>query len=90
MDFLTLPDMVETSLYVAGLRGNMIRRLDFSATGELIREASLFTEWGRIRLVMEHQGSLYVLTNNRDGRGTPRQGDDQLIRIDPVPPETAE
>ncbi len=86
MDFLTLPDMIETSLYVAGLRGNMIRRLDFAADGELIREGTLFTEWGRLRLVIQHENALYVLTNNRDGRGTPQSGDDRLIRIKPLIP----
>ena len=90
MDFLSLQDMAETSLYVAGLRGNMIRRLDFGPEGALLREDTLFTDWGRIRLVKQHAGSLYVLTNNRDGRGTPRTGDDRLIRIEPLPPSSAD
>jgi aldose sugar dehydrogenase len=86
MDFLSLPDMIEVSLYIAGLRGNMIRRLDFNEAGDIIREATIFTEWGRLRTVIQHQGSLYVLTNNRDGRGSPQEGDDRLIQIEPLPP----
>jgi hypothetical protein len=29
-------------------------------------------------------GTLYVLTSNRDGRGSPTDGDDRILRI--VPP----
>ncbi|WP_368784349.1 hypothetical protein [Acinetobacter baumannii] len=28
-------------------------------------------------------GSLYILTNNRDGRGQERPGDDRIIRLQP-------
>ncbi len=90
MDFLQLKGMAEIPLYVAGLRGNMVRRLDFSKEGELLREEALFRDWGRLRLVTEHEGALYVLTNNRDGRGTPGEDDDRLIRIVPQIPESEE
>jgi hypothetical protein len=26
-------------------------------------------------------GSLWVMTNNRDGRGSPRPGDDKVVRV---------
>jgi glucose/arabinose dehydrogenase len=42
-------------------------------------------KYGRLRQVVEGpDGAIYLLTNNTDGRGTPRSGDDRIIRI--VPP----
>ncbi len=42
-------------------------------------------KYGRIRDVVEGpDGFLYFLTNNRDGRGTPRSGDDRIYIIMPA------
>ena len=42
-------------------------------------------EFGRMRTVVEGpDGALYALTSNRDGRGSPREGDDRVLRV--VPP----
>jgi quinoprotein glucose dehydrogenase len=41
-------------------------------------------KYGRIRdVVVGPEGALYFLTNNRDGRGTPRDDDDKIYRIIP-------
>ena len=50
------------------------------------RDEALFEgDFGRLRTVIEGpDGALYVLTNNTDGRGSPREGDDRVVRI--VPP----
>jgi quinoprotein glucose dehydrogenase len=41
--------------------------------------------YGRLRDVVEGpDGALYFLTNNRDGRGSPRPGDDKIYRILPA------
>ncbi len=38
--------------------------------------------YGRLRsAVAGPDNALYVLTNNRDGRGTPQEGDDRILRI---------
>ena len=70
---------------VAGLRGRQIRRVTFRR-GRAVRNVALLRgRLGRVRTVVEApDGGLYVLTSNRDGRGSPRAGDDRIVRI--VPP----
>lgn len=69
-------------LYVAGLRGNQLRVLKLSSDGKtILDESELFTNIGRIRDVVEHDGYLYICTSNRDGRGVPQLGDDKIIRF---------
>lgn len=64
-------------LYVATLRGEAIKVIDVS-TGEVERSISGF---GRIRDVYSDGESLYFVTNNTDGRGSPREDDDVLYRL---------
>lgn len=82
--FLLWDELIESPLYVAGLRGNMLMRLDLNDEGTLIRREELFTDLGRIRTVIYHEGSLYIATNNRDGRGVPKDKDDVIIKITPI------
>ncbi|KAF5074745.1 Aldose sugar dehydrogenase YliI [anaerobic digester metagenome] len=70
------------ALYVAGLRGSQLRKIALSGDGKSITgEKATFTQLGRIREVVEHNGYLYIATSNRDGRGVPQSGDDRIIRI---------
>ncbi|MGF7118875.1 PQQ-dependent sugar dehydrogenase [Methanobacterium oryzae] len=70
------------ALYVAGLRGSQLRKIILAADGKsVIGEEALFTNLGRIREVIEHDGYLYISTSNHDGRGIPQSGDDKIIRI---------
>jgi glucose/arabinose dehydrogenase len=70
---------------VACLRGSQIRRLKLSGRRVVSEEALFANQFGRLRAVVEGpDGALYALTNNTDGRGQPRPGDDRVIRI--VPP----
>jgi glucose/arabinose dehydrogenase len=63
----------------ATLRGEALRRLDLD-TGE--DEVLLEGEYGRLRTVrVGPDGALYVLTSNRDGRGSPEDGDDRVLRV---------
>ena len=72
----------QNHLYVAGLRGNQLRVLNLSSDGNtVIGESELFTNYGRLREVVAHDGYLYISTSNQDGRGIPQTGDDKIIRI---------
>ncbi|WP_209811190.1 PQQ-dependent sugar dehydrogenase [Ammoniphilus resinae] len=72
-------------LLVANLRGNQVLKLLFREQGRVVDDVEpLFQEWGRIRNVYEGpDGSLFMMTNNRDGRGRPADGDDKIYRLKP-------
>lgn len=68
------------SIFFTGLRGQALYQYD-TATGTL--KEHFKGEFGRLRTVVLGQDDyFYVLTNNTDGRGTPKDGDDKLIKID--------
>lgn len=72
------------SLLIATLRGESLLVLKLDNTGTKVTGiSSLFkNELGRIRdVVIGPDGSIYLSTSNRDGRGIPRQGDDRILRI---------
>lgn len=74
----------EGDLFAAALRGQRIWRLTLSEDGKTITDhETLFTKtWGRLRLITQApDGSLWIITNNRDGRGDPKKGDDHIYRI---------
>lgn len=79
--FLPWDNIDETPLYVTGLRGNMVMRIDLDDEGNFIRQEPIITEYGRIRTIVYHEDSLYIATNNRDGRGVPNENDDVILRI---------
>lgn len=85
--FFPWTKLVESPLYVAGLRGNMLMRIDLDDSGNFIREKELFSDYGRIRTVVYYEDALYIATNNRDGRGIPAANDDLILKITPVLPE---
>ena len=69
---------------VACLVGEQLRRLRFDGREVVVDEPLFEGEFGRLRTVVEGpDGALYVLTNNTDGRGSPREGDDRVLRIEP-------
>jgi glucose/arabinose dehydrogenase len=66
-------------VYMACLRGRRLYRI---GTDGRDVEALLVGEYGRLRAVAEApDGSLWVLTSNRDGRGSPGPDDDQILRL---------
>ena len=72
---------------LAALRGEQLRLVTLD--GDRVKgDQPLFEgDYGRLRTVVEGpDGAIYALTNNTDGRGSPREGDDRILRI--VPPRS--
>jgi glucose/arabinose dehydrogenase len=84
--FVRQPGSEWTGDYLIGcLVGEQIRRVGFDGDKVTTNEPLFEGRFGRIRTVVEGpDGALYALTNNTDGRGSPREGDDRVLRI--VPP----
>jgi glucose/arabinose dehydrogenase len=69
---------------LGGLIGRQLRRLRIRDGRVVLDEVLLQERVGRIRNVVEGpDGTLYAMTSNRDGRGTPARGDDRILRIVP-------
>ena len=72
-------------LWMAGLRGRRLWRIDVSADGTASAPKAYFTEeYGRLRTVATApDGMLWVTTSNRDGRGEPTPADDRIVVVEP-------
>jgi glucose/arabinose dehydrogenase len=74
----------EGDLFVAALRGERLWRFELEDGVVGAEEELLVGELGRLRtVVVGPDGSLWLLTTNRDGRGSPGQGDDRVVRLGP-------
>jgi glucose/arabinose dehydrogenase len=68
----------------AGLRSATLWHVDIANEESPALTALLAGIHGRLRQVVEGpDGLIYVLTNNRDGRGSPTDDDDRIIRLVP-------
>lgn len=72
--------ITDQAIYVAALRGEDVLRVPLTPTG-IGTPTRLELSLGRIRDVEVQDGTLLVVTNNTDGRGDPREGDDHLYRL---------
>lgn len=71
----------EGSLFFGGLRGEALYEY---TTKENELKTHFQGKFGRIRaVVLGPDGYFYITTSNTDGRGTIKQGDDKLVRINP-------
>ena len=77
----------EGDLFAACLRGQRLYRFDLAAdgSGAIVGTEQLYLNaFGRIRHVEQApDGSLWLLTSNRDGRGSPIATDDRILRVGP-------
>ncbi len=73
------------SLLFTGLRGQTLYRLILNSNDPRKVEKFerlLYRQFGRLRDIVEApDGNLYLLTSNRDGRGSPKDDDDRVIRL---------
>lgn len=74
----------DATVFIAGLRGERLWVVDTvggAAASDPV--AALAGQQGRLRdAVIAPDGSLWILTNNTDGRGIPRPEDDLLLRVE--------
>ncbi|AEH08638.1 PQQ-dependent sugar dehydrogenase [Candidatus Protofrankia datiscae] len=74
--------VIGDTLYVAALRGERLWAVPLDGKGAGTPYALLDGEAGRLRTaVAAPDGSLWITTSNTDGRGSPRDGDDRILRL---------
>jgi glucose/arabinose dehydrogenase len=73
------------SMLFTTLRGQSLRRLSFGADGSVSGEEVLYEgEYGRLRdVAVGPDGAVYLATSNRDGRGSPAETDDRILKVAP-------
>jgi glucose/arabinose dehydrogenase len=71
-----------STLYVAALRGERLWQVPLEGDRTGSPRATLEGRYGRLRAVqLAPDGSLWILTSNRDGRGDPTADDDRILRL---------
>ncbi|MEU8145943.1 PQQ-dependent sugar dehydrogenase [Nonomuraea sp. NPDC048901] len=73
------------SLWVAALRGERLWQIPLGQDGSPGTPVAHFTDtYGRLRgLATAPDGTLWLSTSNKDGRGDPRDGDDRILSVNP-------
>lgn len=77
--------VVGNDLYVAALRGRRLWQVPLDGQGGVGEPVALLQgDYGRLRTVQAApDGSLWITTSNRDGRGNPERSDDRVLRLVP-------
>jgi glucose/arabinose dehydrogenase len=69
-------------LYIGALQGRDLLRVRLSGAAAVPLSPLAKGTYGRLRTVVHApDGSLWVTTSNRDGRGSPQAGDDHVLRF---------
>lgn len=75
--------VADGTVFMAALRGQRLWAIPVGAGRAGDPQAFFAGELGRLRTVAEApDGSLWLVTNNTDGRGNPRDGDDRILRLE--------
>jgi glucose/arabinose dehydrogenase len=70
----------DEAIFIANLRGERLREVPLDDLAAAVEHH--VGEFGRLRdVVVAPDGALWMLTNNRDGRGSPSDDDDRVIRV---------
>lgn len=68
------------TIYIANLRGQRLREVPLSDPSTATEQ--FVGEYGRLRdAAIAPDGSIWILTNNTDGRGDPSPDDDRIVRV---------
>jgi len=74
--------IADGSVWIAALRGARLWQVPLTSSGVGTPKAWFVGDYGRLRNVaVAPDKSLWLVTNNTDGRGSPRSGDDRIVRI---------
>ncbi|UWD79134.1 PQQ-dependent sugar dehydrogenase [Curtobacterium flaccumfaciens] len=72
--------VVDDTVFIANLRGEVLRAVPADDPGTATEYFA--GDFGRIRTVLEGPSdTLWFVTNNTDGRGTPSSGDDRIVSV---------
>ncbi|WP_338087906.1 PQQ-dependent sugar dehydrogenase [Nocardioides lijunqiniae] len=71
-------------LWMAALKGERLWRVRVDGRRAVEPEGFFIGEYGRVRTVAAApDGGLWVMTSNRDGRGSPGEDDDKILLVQP-------
>ncbi|MEA2126223.1 MAG: hypothetical protein QOI80_3005 [Solirubrobacteraceae bacterium] len=74
--------IVGRTLYVAALQGEGVFRIRLDGTRAGTPKLLFQNRYGRVRTVVKAPGGgLWIATSNTDGRGSPKPGDDRIVRV---------
>jgi glucose/arabinose dehydrogenase len=74
--------IIGSTLYVGALQGQCVWRIPLHGASVGTPTKLLAGRYGRIRTVVAApDGTLWIATSNRDGRGQPRPGDDRIVAV---------
>lgn len=75
--------IIDDTVFMASLRGERLWVIDPPRDGHGVRATAYYMgEFGRLRLaVAAGPHTLWIVTNNTDGRGAPNAGDDRILEL---------